>query len=227
MDWARAIERNGEALKSILATLFAMLRVEGTAVAARLPRSLHSAILRILHPAESAVRRLIVIAARGLVAKPHASPSLPAGRIVAKGGPSRLSFRLIDPRKRFAPVRHGTGPRLVPRIHFFAADPRVPFFRMPAQPASALAAPADDGVDARRLLRRLEAVKRALDDLPRQARRLARLRARQAQTQQLKVFKPPLRPGKPPGHRGVPVHDVDRVLAECHALARDALEPDS
>ena len=41
-----------------------------------LPRRLHRAILRLLRPAESAVRRLIVIAARGLVVPP--SPQRPA-----------------------------------------------------------------------------------------------------------------------------------------------------
>ena len=64
MDWARAIERNSEALKGIVETLFAML---GLAPVVRLPRSVHSAVLRVLRPAESAMRRLIVIAARGLV----------------------------------------------------------------------------------------------------------------------------------------------------------------
>ena len=69
MDWAWAIERNSEALKGIIVVLFTMLGLAGTDTAARLPRSLHSAVLRVLRPAESAVRRLIVIAARGLVVK--------------------------------------------------------------------------------------------------------------------------------------------------------------
>ena len=70
MDWARAIERNSEALKGIVAALFAMLGISGTATVARIPQPLHSAVLRVLRPAESAVRRLVVIAARGLVVKP-------------------------------------------------------------------------------------------------------------------------------------------------------------
>ena len=69
MDWARAIERNSEALKGIVEALFAMLGLAGDATVARIPRSVHSAVLRVLRPAESAMRRLIVIAARGLVVK--------------------------------------------------------------------------------------------------------------------------------------------------------------
>ena len=69
MDWDLAIKRNSEALKGIIADLFAMLELAGGITVARLPRPLHSAVLRVLCPAESAVRRLIVIAARGLVVK--------------------------------------------------------------------------------------------------------------------------------------------------------------
>ena len=75
MDWDLAIKRNGEALKGIIADLFAMLELAGEGMVARLPRSVHSAVLRVLRPAESAVRRLIVIAARGLVVK--LAPSRP------------------------------------------------------------------------------------------------------------------------------------------------------
>ena len=82
MDWDRAIERNSEALKGIVAALFAMLGLQGDAAVARIPQPLHRAVLRVLRPAESAVRRLIVIAARGLVVKLAPSrpmPPMPAG----------------------------------------------------------------------------------------------------------------------------------------------------
>ncbi len=92
MDWDAAIEKNREALKHILAMLVAMAGLEleelrgqftffrqkgrsgsGLARAEKsklspaltLPRRLHRAILRLLRPAEAAVRRLIVVAARG------------------------------------------------------------------------------------------------------------------------------------------------------------------
>ena len=99
-DWARAIERNSEALKGIVAELFAMLGLAGEATVSRIPRSLHSAVLHVLRPAESAVRRLIIIAARGLVVKLPAlrpiSRPMPSGAI-GKGGaflpPSSSSIR--------------------------------------------------------------------------------------------------------------------------------------
>ena len=104
MDWDLAIKRNSEALKQIIAGLFAMLELAGGITVALLPRSVHSAVRRVLWPAESAMRRLIVIAARGLVVKlPPARPvsrPKPVGPI-RKGGGSRLSFQLFDPRKNF------------------------------------------------------------------------------------------------------------------------------
>ena len=227
MDWVRAIERNSEALKGIVAALFAMLELAGGASVARLPRSVHSAVLRVLRPAESAMRRLIVIAARGLVAKLPASRPLPAGRvIIGKSQARRPPFQLFDPRKRFAAPRRGSIARALPRIHVFASDPRVAALWRTPEPPAAPARPPDDGVSAERLCRRLAALKLALEDLPRQARRLARWQARREKAANPK-FREPLRPGRPPGHHKIPVHEVDHVLGECHALARDAMEPDT
>ena len=50
MDWDLAIKRNSEALKGIIADLFAMLELAGLATVVRLPRSVHSAVLRVLRP---------------------------------------------------------------------------------------------------------------------------------------------------------------------------------
>ncbi len=71
MDWDLAIKRNSKALKGIIEVLFALLGLDGTDAASRIPRSLHSAVLGVLRPAESAVRRLIVVAARNVVVKPR------------------------------------------------------------------------------------------------------------------------------------------------------------
>ncbi len=79
-------------------------------------------------------------------------------------------------------------------------------------------------VSATRLNRRLQALKPALDDLPRQAKRLARWRQRREARPDPK-FKSPLRPGRPPGYRRKPIHEVDDVLAECHWLAWEAMRP--
>jgi hypothetical protein len=211
-DWARAIERNSEALKGVVAALFIML---GEATVQRLPESLYRAVLRVLRPAESAVRRLVVIVARGLVVKPVPPRPMPKGPL-KKGVGSRPVFQLFDPRKDFADHT----PRVVARIHTFAYDPRVAAM-WAALPRSH---PAGDGlINAKRLIRRLQALKSALDNLPRQARRLAHWRIRHPELK----YKSPLRPGPPPGHRRRKLHEIDEILTECHGLAWDALKVDT
>ena len=226
MDWARAIERNSEALKGIVAALFAMLGLAGSDTAARIPQPLHRAVLRVLQPAESAMRRLIIVAARGLVVKLEPSRAMPKGHKIGKGG-GRLrqpSFKLFDPRKRFAELRQHRVryTRNPPRIHVFPYDSLVAAPRPAAVPVS----PPDGLVNAARITRRLNALKLALDDLPRQAKRLVRWRLKREKAKSPK-FKSPLRPGHPPGSRRKPTHEVDEVLTECHGLACWAMEPDT
>ena len=226
MDWNRAIERNSEALKAIVEMLFAMLGLVGEATVARIPQPLHRAVLRLLRPAESAMRRLIVIAARGVVVKLAASRAMPAGPIGKGGGHSRPSFQLFDPRKNFKRVRHRKFARIVPRIHFFEYDPRVAALWPAPRPVVAPVAPPDGLVGAERLSRRLQALKSALEDLPRQAKRLVRWQVKRKAAPELK-FLSPLRPGHPPGYRRKPMHEVDEVLIECDRLAWDAMKPDT
>ncbi len=177
MDWARAIERNREALKGIIDVLFALLGLDGTDAASRIPRSLHSAVLGVLRPAESAVRRLIVIAARGVVVKLAPSRPMAEGHKIGKGGTSRPSFQLFDPRKRVAPLRVMKFTRLVPRIHFFRMIPEISALFPAPRPVVEPPPPPDGLASAQRLHRRLQALKLALNDLPRQAKRLVRWQA--------------------------------------------------
>jgi hypothetical protein len=224
-DWAGAIERHSEALRGIVATLFAMLGLGGPETAGRIPHRLHRAVLRVLRPAESAVRRLIVVAARGLVVKVGPSRPMPKGTLIGKGsGPSRPAFKLCDKRIFFPEpgnprVKYTKYP---PRIHVFPYDTLVPI----ARPAVVPPPPPDGLINAKRLARRLQALKGALDDLPRQARRMARWRVRR-EAEKTPKFKSPLRPGQPPGHRRKPTHEVDGILTECHWLAWEAMKPDT
>jgi hypothetical protein len=292
MDWNMAIERNREALKRILAALVAMAGLgsrgqftffprEGalpqTAAPAEksklspaftLPRYLHTAVLRLLRPAESAVRRLVIVAARGVVVAPPSprsawSPSpasqgringiagttwiLPRsrGRGTAGGGgggiaqntPVRsLTLPLFDrlPRWETRPRRQVANS--VPRISVPGITTRFPIVprRLPSP---------SDPVDATRLGLRLAALASALDDLQRQAKRFARWRARRdairvqernpdaaAQSGHLPLVRRrshrnwPLRPGRPPGGRRKPEHEVHEVLKDLHGLAFDVLE---
>jgi hypothetical protein len=87
--------------------------------------------------------------------------------------------------------------------------------------------PSPDGlVNAARISRRLQILKLALDDLPGQARRMARWRVRRESMKSPK-FKSPLRPGPPPGRRKRRIHPIDEILADCHGLAWEAMKPDT
>ena len=227
MDWDLAIKRNSKALKSIIEVLFALLGLDGSDAALRIPRSLHSAVLGVLRPAESAVRRLIVIAARNVVVKLAPSRPMAEGRKIGKGGAnSPFSFPLFDPRKRLKPVRAMKVRRLEPRIHFFDYDPRVSALFPAPRPVVELPPPPDGLASATRLHRRLQALKLALNDLPRQAKRLVRLQQRRKASPWLKSAMP-LRSGHPPGYRSKPIHEVDEVLVKCDWLAWEAMKPDT
>jgi hypothetical protein len=167
------------------------------------------------------------------------------------GGGQRLrefrpSFHLFDPLRRFQ--RRRPAARGVPRISFPGFSEPFP---IPPPPS------ADDPVDAARLALRLAALGRVLDDLPREARRFARWRARRDLASRAKSSSPlwgsegrarhvalsgkargggnrrvwPLRPGRPPGHRPAnrgPRHEVHDILDVTHGLAFWALEkPDT
>jgi hypothetical protein len=235
MDWDLAITRNSAVLAGIVADLFLMLGLVGEATVSRISWPAYRAVLRILRPAESALRRLIVLAARGLVVKPGSSRPRPKGPVKAveprKGGTPRLpSFQLFDPQARIVLPQRRRPPRAVPRIHMFNADGEFITIGPPLRPARAPAparAKSPDGlVSAVRVIRRLEALEAALSDLPRQALRLARWRLRQEKSEN-PSFKTPLRPGRPPGHRRRAVHLVDELLSECDWLAFRAAMTDT
>jgi hypothetical protein len=231
LDWNLAIKRNSEALIEIVADLFAMLGLVGEATVSRLPWPTYRAVLRVLRPAESVLRRLIVVAARGLVIAPVVSHPKPAGRTnTRKSGTSRPSFQLFDPRTRIVLPRRRTPKRPGPRIHMFNADNQLvtvwPPPRPTPGPTPAPVKSADGLVSAARVIRRLEALEAALEDLPRQARRLVRWRMRQEKAPN-PSFKTPIRPGRPPGHRRRNTHEVDELLSECHWLAYRAAMTDT
>lgn len=240
MDWNFAIEKHREALRRILAMLvalagFPVLQANGGAAGANvvttLPRRLHRALLALLRPAEAAARRLIIIAARGLVVvlpRRKSRPQAPATR-AAGGLPTpptavarTVSLPLFDALPRWnRRVSHPAVPRIC-----------VPGFNAPF-PVAAKPTP-HDAISAARLVLRLRALGSVLDDLPRHARRLARLRASRRQPAAPANGGParlrrtwPLRPGRPPGHRSRrsrrSAHAVHAVLGDLHGLAVWAL----
>ena len=226
-NWDLALKRNSEALKGIIEALFAMLGIVGAETVSRIPHPLHRAVLRVLRPAESAVRRLIIIAARGLVVKVAPSHPMPKGLKIGKGCGSRLpAFQLYDTRKYFPElsqrrIKYAKHP---PRILFLGPDSRID--DLWARPVAVPPPPSDGLVNAQPISPRLQVLKLALDDLPRQARRMARWRLRR-EAMKAPKFKSPLRPGQPPGRRKRQIHPIDEILADCHGLAWEALKPDT
>lgn len=214
---AGAIELNCDALLRIAAQLVAILRMPVGGMKDSLPASLYYRVLRILRPAESAMRRLIVLKAIGLDVEPVCSrknpdngtacakPNAAAGRKPA----AVPAFQLFDP---FKPLPDD------PWITDEDKDQEQPFF-----PPGFTGFRPDEPRDAKALGRRVRALIDALDDLPAQARRLARWRLKRLRPRRLSS----LRPGWPPGFRKRPLHEVDDVLRECHSLARLAEKPDT
>ena len=232
MDWALAIERNRQPLLRIVAILCNMIGlVENTAVT-RVSRPVYRAVLAVLFPAEAAVRRLIVVMARGLVVSPQARRPAPAGRIASSArGQGRVAFQLFDPRRNPSCHHRGfaAGARGNPGIRVIdvSFDPRIPLFRPTQHIAPAAEGPErDHTVNAAPLCRRLAAIQAALEDLPRQARRYARWQARPIETRRPRRLTT-LRIGLPPGLRRMRGREVDEILAECHWLARHAAATDT
>ena len=250
MDWELAIRRNREALERILVALFALVGLDGDphpegpqdgqdrwlAPKAEgeprmtLQRHLHAHARRILRAAESAIRRLIVIAAREIVVQPRPAGEevrpdlafLRKGSNVPAGADAAAAIRvpafpLLDPLRKFSFLPPRRGPKSFPRISV------VGFLDPAPIPQKPVVSP-DDPVNAGSLCRRLLSSRRALANLPREARRLARWKARNKLRPGPRRVAP-LRIGYPPGRRKHRIHAVDDILKECQALALDVLSP--
>jgi hypothetical protein len=220
MNWTRAIEINRDALTCIVAELLMLLVRQGGVQ--RLRRVVYEEIARLLLPAESAVRRLIVMAARGLVVPAARSRPMPEGLVIAAKGGTGAAFQLFDTRKQFGNDEQAsaiTGPRI--RM-IDVPSPRDQFLKLFIRPDDGLCSEAD----TRRVSQRLAVLKRALEQLPREALRMARWLKRRSLMER-PVFTRPMRPGRPPGHVVRSRDELHAVLLECHALAWDSLKPDT
>jgi hypothetical protein len=245
--------RHRETLALIVAALAAAIGLGGKRAVAHVKRDMRLEVLRILRPAEAAVRRLIVIAASTMTFKPKAITAMPrakseALRNRAKNATQtqtrRPSFQLADPRVSIKWSPDATSKRHAkhgPRISSISPmDPTVSAIWLTSHQSPAVAAAAaapvkpkrTDLVTAEQLVKRLRAITEALEDIPRQAKRLLRWKARREQiAMQRPVYTSPLRAGPPPGyrtdHRREPLRHVDLVLSACHMLAWEARRQDS
>lgn len=212
-------ETQHAALVRLVAAVFAVMGLlpDGP-VLSSLSAPLRRRVLRILAASESALRRLIFFRARGVTVPEKRKGSAPNRSAPPKRDGTtkrRPVFALFDPRKWFPELAKTRRPKRGPdpSISSFDEDRRVPE-PPPSRPEKAEPDPAG-------LCRRLQALHRALHDIPGQAKRLARLRARRKAAGEIFWRTQPLRPGWPPGHRKVWTHPVDSILWNCAALARE------
>lgn len=189
--------------------------------------------------AEAQLRRLgiaVVMSPADLACAASILPRSRARETAGGGGEGGLrvpALPLFDPPMRFLggrPRRRYVPPHAAPRILSPGlATPHT----LPPPPSP------DDPVDAARLGLRLAALAAALDDVPGQARRFARWKARSKARDGASAGRigriSPLRPGRPPGgrlrrfdpsaKRSSAIRDIDEILAHAHALALYALGP--
>ncbi len=201
IDWTLYIDANRQRLLTVLATLVAM--VDG---AGEVSRALHRVVLALLRPAEAGARRLIEVLAQDVVVAQPGPKRKPSGPIPKGTGRGRVpAFPLLDPRKQVDPRPKRTKGNPRARV--------IGEWYPPEEPD----APVDEMVSAAALNRRLAALAAALADLPKQARRMARMLAAHPR------YTRAMRPGRPPGHREKSTREIDEILADCHDLALRAL----
>jgi hypothetical protein len=209
MDWPLVIHRNRTALLTIIVALMVSLGLVSGGRLTTLPFFLYHRALRILRPAESALRRLIMIVAhemklRGFKLRAARRDGLAEFLVFSRPNPQsgeRLpSFNLIDPLKLFG--------REAPDMDGFYSGENSE-------------APDKTPVSAASLGLRILALKHALENLPKHARRLARWYEQRdlAYAKNLPHRYSPMRPGPAPYSRKRKDHEVDEVLLECHLLA--------
>ncbi len=233
------IDHNRRALMRVLAGLFVMAGIEpGTDSVATLPRSVKSAILLLLRPAESAFRRLVFAKARSLDLPAYVASSERArskGTSGKKGSVRAPQFRLIDPRKFFAELypnrkprrarpsqKGGNEPHFLFRFSSFDGSPACEAWSEKAPEASP-----DDPMIAAHICRRMQALHHALNDIPKQVNRMLRVMSKRATAPPGPKSVPPIRVGFPPGYRKKEIHEVDRILKDCHWLAtHEPVPPD-
>ena len=219
LSTAEMIEHYRLTLLRLVAGLFVQAGIEPAGEGVKtLSRTVRASILLVLRQVESSARRLIFVETRGLDIPDYVPPpkrgrvKRKSGNDAPRSGTARTPmFRLIDPRKWFWTLGTKSRPR-AKHMPWISSFDEV----RPAPPEAPPLPTDDDPMDAASICNRLVALKAAMDDLPKQAKRMARLRA---WNEQRSILKSPLRPGLPPGWRERGQDEIDEVLREAHQLA--------
>jgi hypothetical protein len=222
MNWQLAIDNNRNTLLKIILALVASLGLSDGGILKTLPKFLYRRAMRILVPAESAVRRLIMMALYDMQLRGLKMSVLPKLRTTftnfmllnAQQADHVPAFNLIDPRKIFgleAPDYASFGPSDDDHNDYYLHEGEY-------------IAPDKTPIPAASLSRRLLALKNALENLPKQAKRLARWYAERdtAYGQNQPHLYSPMRPGLPLGYRKHKRDEIDTVMLDCHSLAQVA-----
>jgi len=224
VDWTKAIARKHYELQSLIASLCVLMAITNAASSTARGRCI-VAMLHIVRPTESALRRLIVIVA----ARMHAS-----GQSICVNQKTQTmiflserkssgqmkeripAFCLFDKRKRFGRIDHGYASRARLR-----AQPRiwVAGITNPNRPGSTRCR-SHPSVSAQRVAQRIRAMARAIETLPAQTRRLMRVLENRSHRPPGPRRIGPLRPGLPPAWRRNARHPSDHTLADCALLAQ-------
>ncbi|MEM0898443.1 MAG: hypothetical protein AAGI92_00650 [Pseudomonadota bacterium] len=237
-DWTGAIDKQVRLIGRIIAFLFSAVdvnEVEGIVI----PRRVRDELFAILRPAESALRRLIFVMAMRLERPPQPIVSGVKSKATRRAGTKLANANKINSNSFTVRTRPTTQ-------SFRLRDRRKDFGHLFYDEADEVALPVVSGTEqidnkpviATNLVKRIVAIKNALDDLPREARRMRKLlHARQRwlvgdekhTTVSRRIPLPPLRPGLPPGARLRPPkygqirrQETEAILEEADWLARQA-----
>ena len=216
MNWDAAIDRQRTALQRLLTVMFGVVGVQAGGAVEVVPRHVRLLVLRMLGPAESALRRLVFLWARNMPDQEYVrGPARDKSKKKNKTRSKSKAFPLFDRQKYARPARRKQPKGAPPRIFFFDG------FDTPPEPPKPPVMP-DDPVDANGLCRRLNAFLAALGDLEKQAKRLKRAEARRRLAPRF-WGEEAVRRGAPPGHRKkgrtADERAVDKILSECQDLA--------
>jgi hypothetical protein len=254
MDFDFSTERNRAMLVPHIMALFAKIGLTEGGMVERVSRPLYRKVSGLLRSAESAVRRLIIVAARNIKVEPRPKRPMPKGLVRSRNGtfqgknqgngkaegedrkPRKPRFNLFDPERRadFGKVRRRRrkGPKVEPRVHvIYPSNPNIPWFLRgrpapPPPPPREVETVKDNTVSAKGLCRRLFAIMYALTHMESEAERYARLFAKPIEERRPKRDRA-LRYGRPPGWRDKPTHEVHEILKECQWLFHSLPEPDT
>jgi hypothetical protein len=220
MDWTFVVKKNRLALSLIVAEIFALLGIIVGGSVEHVSQTIYMKVERLLHPMESALRRLIMVAARDLIVKPLPKRPLPLGLKFERKPSGRMTFRLFDKCKKFD-FNKPTNPIFV-LVKTYSNNP----FNLFNNPFPRCSEKEPNAINATQLCRRLASVQHAHEILPHLVRRIARWQA-QWKLMEKPNLTSPLRPGPPPRHRAKPKAEIDYVLQGRQSLACDVLRGDT